>query len=250
LAAVWFAVSTATSAHGPVPVEKAVTATEDSVPFAPQIPILLYHSIADRTGDPYAVSPARFAAEMAHLRKAGYHPLHFAELTGWPAGLPLPAKPIVITLDDGYEDNYTEAYPVLQKNGLKAVIFAITGFVSKEDRLTWSQMRDMQDSGLIEIGSHTVTHPNLTKLPPDERTREVTDSKAELERQLKVPVRAFAYPYGFYDRETTEAVRKAGYLFAVTGEHGPADVRQGLLTLHRIAITGDVKLAEFAARFP
>ncbi|WJH35476.1 polysaccharide deacetylase family protein [Paenibacillus sp. CC-CFT747] len=212
------------------------------------VPILLYHRIAEDAGDPLKVSPAHFAEEMAFLKEEGFHSLSFRELEeAWNGGRPLPPKPVILTFDDGYEDNYTAAYPILKQMGMRATVFAVTGSIGKPGRLTWDQLRRMEASGLIDTQSHTVTHPDLTKLTGEEKLRELTGSREAILRRLGHPAGVLAYPYGFYDRPTLRAARQAGYRLAVTTEPGPASPEQGRLALHRVVITGDMSMNSFQA---
>ncbi|MNV66010.1 Poly-beta-1,6-N-acetyl-D-glucosamine N-deacetylase precursor [compost metagenome] len=212
------------------------------------VPILLYHSVSGEKGDPLKIEPSRFEEEMTYLKNEGYHSINFKELQeGWGNGRTLPPKPIIITFDDGYEDNYTAAYPILLKTGMKATIFAVTGSIGTPGRLTWQQLHTMESSGLIDTQSHTVTHSNLTKLSDEKKMEELVSSRNEIFRKLGHPADVFAYPYGFYDRRTIDAVQKAGYQLAVITEPGAADVKQGRFLLHRILITGDLSLNQFKA---
>lgn len=213
------------------------------------VPILLYHSVAEDPQDPLSVTPARLEQEMSYLRDRGYHPLQFADLQAWGAH-PLPSKPVLITMDDGYENQFTAAFPILKRTGMKATIFAITGNMGKPGYLTWRQLRTMEASGTVDTQSHTVNHPDLTKLSFEAKSAELSQSRRVILHELGHPAVAFAYPYGLYDKASIEAVRLAGYRYAVTGEPGYAQVTQGLLTLHRILITGGMPLKEFQERLP
>ncbi|USB31677.1 polysaccharide deacetylase family protein [Paenibacillus sp. YPG26] len=210
------------------------------------VPILLYHSVSGDQGDPLKIEPARFEEQMTYLMNEGYHSITFNELReGWYNGRALPPKPIIITFDDGYEDNYSAAYPILLRTGMKATIFAVTGSIGAPGRLTWNQLHTMESSGLVDTQSHTVTHFNLTKLSDEEKMKELVNSRNEIQHKLGHPADVFAYPYGFYDRRSIDAVQKAGYQLAVITEPGAADVKQGRFKLHRILITGDLTLDQF-----
>ncbi|RUT35737.1 polysaccharide deacetylase family protein [Paenibacillus zeisoli] len=212
------------------------------------VPILLYHSVSGEKGDPLKIDPSRFEEEMTYLKKEGYHSIHFKELQeGWYNGRPLFPKPIIITFDDGYEDNYTAAYPILLKTGMKATIFVVTGSIGSPGRLTWQQLHTMESSGLIDTQSHTVTHSNLTKLSDEQKMRELVNSRNQILRKLGHLADVLAYPYGFYDRRSIDAVHKAGYQLAVITEPGAADVTHGRFQLHRILISGDLLLDQFKA---
>ncbi|WP_276354687.1 polysaccharide deacetylase family protein [Cohnella caldifontis] len=175
--------------------------------------------------------------------------MKFADLEGWEEGR-LPPKPVVVTMDDGYENQYTAAFPILRRTGMKATIFAVTGNIGKTDRLAWGQLQEMEASGLVDAQSHTVTHPDLTKLNPSEKAQELKESRNAIYRHLGHRPIAFAYPYGQYDQASIEAVRLAGYRYAVTGEPGYAERSQGLLALHRILIMNKTEMEEFRSLFP
>lgn len=215
-----------------------------------KIPILMYHSISDNPGNLLCLSPQRFAEQMHYLKEAGYHPLTFRELADWEQDKPIPVKPIVITLDDGYRDNYTSAFPVLKQENLKATIFMTVGFFNGKNNLTEEMAKEMAASGLVEFGSHTLSHMDLTTLPSERLRQEIEDSKAQLESKLGTSVNAFCYPSGRYTDKVLEEVKHAGYRFAVTTKPGWADAAQGMWTLHRVRINGDMTLDHFKQIFP
>lgn len=218
--------------------------------IATSVPILMYHSISDNPKNLLCLSPAHFAQQMQHLKDAGYHTITFGDLDDWAAGKPIPVKPVLITFDDGYRDNYTNAFPVLKRLGLKAAIFMTTGFFDARMNLTADMAKEMKASGLIEFGSHTVSHADLTTLPDDRLRNEIFQSKSELESKLGGPVAAFCYPSGRFNEKTVQYVKKAGYRFAVTTRPGWAELSQGALTLHRIRINGDLSLKQFKEMLP
>ncbi|MDB5085437.1 MAG: polysaccharide deacetylase [Bacilli bacterium] len=220
-----------------------------------QIPILVYHSIADNPSNPYCTNPSVFDAEMRHLKDTGYTTITFGDLeSAWLQGSKLPQRPIIVSLDDGYADNYTNAFPVLQKYNQKATIFMVTGFaaqtINQMNHLDWDQLREMQNSGVIDIQSHSVHHLDMTQLSDEQLKHEVVDSKAELEKKLGKPVTIFCYPFGAYNDKVKKMLKDSGYLFAATTNEGAAAIGQGDLALDRYHVNGVVTPAMFAARFP
>ncbi|MBP2000114.1 peptidoglycan/xylan/chitin deacetylase (PgdA/CDA1 family) [Paenibacillus shirakamiensis] len=210
------------------------------------VPILLYHRIGKDTSDLLQMTPDHFEEEMNYLKSAGYHSIQFKDLQAcWDRRQSLPSKPVLITFDDGYEDNYTAAYPILLKTGMRATIFVVTGSIGTPDRLSWEQLQTMEDSGVIDTQSHTVTHFNLTKLNELGQQRELGPSKDQILQHLGHVASVLAYPYGFYDQRSKLAVRKAGYAFAVIAEPGSASKSQGRFALHRILIPADLTLENF-----
>ncbi|MDX1548321.1 MAG: polysaccharide deacetylase family protein [Rhodothermales bacterium] len=177
----------------------------------PGLPILTYHSLDD-SGSVVSVDPALFARQMAHLHAEGYRTLRLAEAARrLRTASPLPDRCVVLTFDDGYRNVYTDAFPVLQRYGFTATVFLITrycgghndwpGHASPVGRLPlmdWPQARELQRHG-IELGAHTLTHPDLRRLDPATAEQEIAQSRAEIEDRLGTAVHTFAYPYGRYD---------------------------------------------------
>ncbi|UOF91445.1 polysaccharide deacetylase family protein [Fodinisporobacter ferrooxydans] len=218
---------------------------------APQeIPILMYHSISNHPKNTLCVAPARFAEEMKHLYEAGYHPIGFNDLNqAWLQHQPLPKKPILITFDDGYEDNYQAAYPVLKKYNFRATIFIVTNFVGRPNMLTWDQIHFLDQDGLIQFGSHTLDHLDLAHMSVEQQKRQIFASKQILEQKLGHPVPAFCFPSGRYNSTTLQLLQQAGYEFAVTTHPGSADMNQGRWSLDRVRVSGDEAVSAFDSIF-
>lgn len=195
-------------------------------PRADGIPVLMYH----RVGDPPAgsrlrklwVSERDFRRQLKTVLALGYEPV-FASRLADPAALP--AKPFAVTFDDGTGDNFEAAFPVLRELGVKAAVFLVADWMGKRNgwedpddepwqrTLTWEQARAMQDSGLVEFGSHTMTHPDLRALGGEALAWELSESKRRIEAALGKRVDAFAYPFGAgaYDARVRKAALAAGY---------------------------------------
>jgi peptidoglycan/xylan/chitin deacetylase (PgdA/CDA1 family) len=132
----------------------------------------------------------------------------------------LPAKPVVLTFDDGYRDFYTDVFPVLKKYNAKATVYMIAGFVGYKNNLTDAQLKELAVSGLVDIGAHTVHHVGLTHGSSPMIEQEVTEGKKILEIMTGQPVVSFAYPNGEYDDVVATVVRQAGYTTAVSTKPG------------------------------
>lgn len=197
----------------------------------PPAPILNYHSVGS-DGDEFTVSEAQFAAQLDwlqanHVPTLALHALH-------PGG-------VALTFDDGKRDALSTVLPALQKRGMRAAFFVITGLVGTPGYLTWDGVRALERAGM-EIGSHTVTHARLADLPDEKVREELVSSKAELEKQLGHPVDLLAYPYNSVRARVRELAREAGYRIAVSGvAHGGSDP----LDLLRISIRRDTTLENF-----
>lgn len=200
------------------------------------IPILNYHKV-DNLYHSLSLSPAEFEEQIRYLADNGYHSITPDQLLGYlKHGKALPNKPVLITFDDGYADNYHNAYPILKKYGFTATIFLVTSFMDRDPRyITWAQVREMVDHGFV-FGSHTVAHTALTKVTAQQATQELVESRQEMERQLGQSPRYFAYPTGAYNLQVENLVRKAGYKAAFTIRYGQAGSESDLFALERIPI--------------
>lgn len=212
-----------------------------------RVPILEYHDTTYISKDPWAMSQTQFAEEMAFLSKNGFHPVtldqfHAAKYNH----ASLPSRPIIITFDDGYVSNFTNAYPVLQQYGFHATIFMVSGFIGHKGFLTSDQLKTMEDSGLVQIESHTVHHKNLSHLTQSQVMFELTQSKQALSQVLAHPVNYFCYPEGGYNWQVALDVQRAGYLLATTTTQGYANLAENPVRLHRIVIHEGVSLSQFA----
>ena len=228
-----------------------------------KVPILFYHKIGwpppEVRNRHLYVTPENFAAQMGYLRRHGYHPLTLAELgRALKDGTALPKRPVVISFDDGHRDNYTQAFPVLQRHNLKATIFIVTDFIGQnagwqpsrketfaEPLLSWEQIREMQRGGIV-FGSHTCTHPKLNQVPLAQARQEIINSRSKLEDGLGATVESFCYPYGEYNREVADLVQEAGYTAACIVEHGNRHSPEDIYTLKRVFIWSDTPLWRFA----
>jgi peptidoglycan/xylan/chitin deacetylase (PgdA/CDA1 family) len=219
------------------------------------VPILMYHRIGvPSPGAPsmtrrLTVHPADFARQMRWLKRNGYRTVTQRELfEALFRGRRLGRKPIVITFDDGYSDVLHRASPVLVRFGMRATAYVISGRTTNGDRvfLTWRQLHALERRG-IEIGSHTVTHADLTSLSDREALRELVQSRRALERRLGHPVQWLAYPFGAYDGRTERLVRRAGYVLAVTTQYGVVQPARRPLALGRLRVLDSTGVAGLVA---
>jgi peptidoglycan/xylan/chitin deacetylase (PgdA/CDA1 family) len=190
-------------------------------PIAVQVPILMYHHVG-YGNEVDGVYPEQLRAQLLALKANGYTFITFTDLMQMRAGeLPIPAKPVMLTFDDGYADQYVNMLPILQEVGAKATAFIFTQGVSTDPVImTWQEVKAMSDSGLVDVEAHTVTHPYLTQLTDAQLTAELVNSKQDLESHLGKEIRYLAYPYGDYDARVEQAAWQAGYGAAVAAWGG------------------------------
>jgi peptidoglycan/xylan/chitin deacetylase (PgdA/CDA1 family) len=185
---------------------------------AVEVPILVYHHIrrsvpvGSRAERRLTVTAQSFDHQLKYLQETGCHVITFATLAGYLAGAgELPTKPVIISFDDGWEDQFVNAVPSLEKYHYSATFFVVTDAIDSAGFFSSSQLRRLLGEGM-EIGSHSRSHPHLEKINnPGILWDQIYSSKQILESQLGTAVEDFAYPYGSYNATTASAVRSAGY---------------------------------------
>jgi len=202
-----------------------------------QVPILMYHYIRNAEGESelgksLSVTPENFAAQVQWLKDNNYETLKVSDLVD-PQRKILSKiyfakkKPIILTFDDGYADAYTEALPILKKYQAVATFYLIRDYVGKGNYLSQTQTQELEKAGM-EIGSHTLSHPDLTKINLEDAQTQIFQSK---ENAL-----TFCYPSGKYDSTTVRLVQEAGFQAAVTTHFGIADQNSSILELPRVRV--------------
>jgi len=190
------------------------------------VPVLMYHHLlppaeAKKINAVWlSVSPEIFDQQLSYLQKKGYQTISLAQLmTGLPNNS-LPAKPVVLTFDDGYRELFANLYPLLQKYNFKATLFLISQSLGGERYLDWWQVREMVSSGLVEVGDHTLSHPSLIKDGEAEESNQILGARNILEQNLGQAVKVFAYPYGNYNQTSEKILQEGGFVAAVTTKRG------------------------------
>ena len=201
------------------------------------VPIVMYHKVDDTSATSgLSVSPESFKRQMYFLKSRHYNVTKLEDIQDMVKKNRFPSKTIAITFDDGYENNYTNAYPVLKNLGLHATIFIIPALVGADGYLTWDQIIEMSESGVITIGSHTMTHPWLPGQPEQKMDSEIRDSKRAIEGHLNKEVSVFSYPLGGFNKTIREKVIKADYKIAVATNPGRKYPKHDLFAMKRIRI--------------
>jgi peptidoglycan/xylan/chitin deacetylase (PgdA/CDA1 family) len=219
-----------------------------------RIPILMYHHIVvpapgtDAVGVDLSVPPDVFEAEIKFLSDRGFHTIHLTDVVNSLVnGESLPPKPIVLTFDDGYEDNYLNAFPTLKDFGFVGTFFIISdrpdGAVP--GYMNWQQIQEMAAYGM-EIGSHSLDHRfNLGEISASAQWAEIKPSHDAVLQHFPNESPVFAYPSGSYNATTLGFLRQLGYVAAVTSTQGTMQNSSSLLELRRVRIRGEWSIENF-----
>lgn len=211
-----------------------------------KIPVLMLHSITNENGNSLQLSKKDFYLQIKYIKENGYSPINLDDLYDFLSGKrKAPKNPIAITFDDGYEDNYINAYPILKEFGFKATIFAITNEIDKNNAyINSNQIKEMINNG-ISVESHTTNHNNLANLSYKAQYDILKKAREDLEGVEGRKIKYLAYPSGRYNSFTGKAARDAGYIMAVTTNPGFASESDGYLFLHRVRISSGRSLEYF-----
>lgn len=210
-----------------------------------KVPVLMYHAVSDDIwgGKGLFQSPEQFRAQMQYLLDHGYQPIWFEDLYH----LQDFSKPILITFDDGYADNYTETFPILRELGIKVTINLISSFFDRPYYLTREQIREMTDSGLISFQSHTVTHARLDSATEQETAEEMVTSRLDITRLTgRIPY-VLACPEG-RSSETTYAMAPEYYAFLLLTKDSGWTTDDSVYRVKRYSISRGITLDQFAAK--
>jgi peptidoglycan/xylan/chitin deacetylase (PgdA/CDA1 family) len=221
---------------------------------AADLPIVMYHHVGPLPPNPDAfrrdltVSPTLFERTLKQLADQSVEAVTMAELfEHFSGGAALPKRSVLLTFDDGYDDVYQYAFPLLQQYGMVGTLFITTGFVGRPGYLTWQQIEEMAAAGM-EIGAHSSNHADFTLISPNELRRQLVEPKAILESHVGQPVRFMAYPAGKYNPRVMAATRVAGYEAAVTVLYGTHHVPANAFELRRVRARGADSVAAIIAR--
>jgi peptidoglycan/xylan/chitin deacetylase (PgdA/CDA1 family) len=184
-----------------------------------EVPVIMYHDVTSRPTIWFDLTTSEFRRQMAALKAAKANVVTLdAIVEHYRDGKPLPERAIALTFDDGTLGNFTDALPILQEYGYPATFFVHTGYVgvpTSKEHMTWDQLREAEQTGLISVQPHTVNHHEFTnRLAPDQVRKELADSQAAIERELKHPGVHLAYPYGNGDEPMAQVLEELGYVSA------------------------------------
>jgi peptidoglycan/xylan/chitin deacetylase (PgdA/CDA1 family) len=215
--------------------------------------VLMYHSVGEDNSF-FTVKSSEFEKQIEYLKKNSFNVISLGQLEKYLKIKKIPPKTIVITFDDGYENNYTEAFPIIKKYKIPITIFLSTGKIGDKlnihrgeslPMLDWQQISEMHDSELVDFEPHTINHPKLAKLNLEEITHEIRESKKTLESFLKITCPYFSYPFGSYNDESLRIVEDLGFRLAFTVKKGRVRVSTNRFLLPRNSIDSQVGFDEF-----
>lgn len=239
--------STPTPTLTPTP---TITPTPTFTGFCFESPVLMYHHVEDMaraTTDGHAgltVSPDIFDSQMAYLVNQGYRSLSAEELIGNLNSHVNSGKVVVVTLDDGYEDNYQNAFPVAKKYNIKLNIMLATGLLENPDFMTWSEVKEMADSGLVTFGNHSWSHYSLPNGDDTKINTEIKTAQQQIEEHLGYKPTYITWPWGSYDNRTIKAALDNGISAGFSTTPGTIQCDSFLWGLHRTRI-GNSSLAAY-----
>lgn len=228
------------------------------------IPILMYHSISNHSKSkftPYCVSPETLTRQMGYLKENGYVPLTVSDFMKArdTRDEDVLRHAVVITFDDGFIDFYFEALPILKRYGFPATLYIATGYVGKTSlwlnpegeahrkMLTWEQIAELLENN-IEIGAHSITHPQLDIIPIDAAREEIKGSKAALEKHLNREISTFAYPHGYYSIAVRKIVQEAGFSSACAVRYTLSPINDDRFILARLSVENDTDMCTLLQR--
>lgn len=206
------------------------TPTPEPIDTSAQVSVLGYHRFEERVRDPLAIKPDHFRKQMQAIKDSGIPVIPMADFLAWRRGEKnIPPKAIVITIDDGYDDTYSLAWPILKEFGFPFTFYVYTNYIGAGGRsISWEELKEMSEAG-VDIASHTVSHANLAKpkqsdlkgMTYEEWLRnELAGSKKIIEEKLGITVTTLAYPFGIHNDAVAQAAADAGYeaAFTVSGQ--------------------------------
>lgn len=216
------------------------------IPEGYDVPVLMYHAVDNDTSWGIAellVKPESMEEQLIYLTENGYDPIFFEDLYH----IDQYDKPVILTFDDGYIDNYNNLFPLLQKYNVKATVFMISDFVGRDYYLTQEQILEMADSGLVSIQSHTVSHPNLDTLNAQEQRTELEQSKLALARLTHREPFVLCYPTGRYDSDTLDVIGDS-YLFGIKMNGGLYTTGHSPFEINRYYISRYTEMSTYISR--
>lgn len=228
--------------------DTATTTTTTVIRENIHLPIVVYHSVRPHTTrepasqEQFDITPNLLRKHLEYVKQEGFTTISFKTLADYfDNGAPLPTKPIILSFDDSWQNQYVYAFPLLREYSVTGTFFVFTNSLNRKNHLTWDETREIQRAGM-EIGSHTKFHPYLDNITdPTELEKEIAGSKTILEESIGVPITTFAYPFGEHGTTTVEEVKRAGYRTARSLRGGNMQSEKERFTLRAFLATDDIE---------
>lgn len=225
---------------------EAPTPLEVARPGTVRVPIFVYHSVRphvsneDPFQDKFDITPELFEKQLSYLNEHDYTTITFDNLVAYfKEHKPLPPKPVILSFDDGWHNQYRYAFPLLKKYHVRATFFIFTEGIDRPHFMSWDEIKELDAAGMA-IGGHTQTHPLLIAIQdPAILQSEIAGGKKIIEAHLGKPITIFAYPFGHASPRTIQAVKKAGFIAARTQYRGLYHAEADLFSLHSIQASDD-----------
>jgi peptidoglycan/xylan/chitin deacetylase (PgdA/CDA1 family) len=236
----------------PIEVVEKVSTVEDNIIFdyvtsTFKLPILLYHHIGSppdnisKNSYDWYVSQEKFEKDLLEIQNQGYETYFLSEIIDYLEDNKIPNNALIISFDDGAEDFYSQAYSILKKYNLKSSINLMTG-VGGKNYLNKEQILELDKDGLVEFQSHTVYHAYLTRSESEEKIKEITKSRDDINKLLGKPAVVLAYPFGLYDDDVIDIAKEAGYKMGHTIKSGILHDLNNLFEMKRNIITENTNI--------
>ncbi len=232
-----------------------VVHAKSTVVLAARTPILMYHMVIEfgpgtsEMNRKISLTPKQFEQQMAYLAQQGFQTLFMRELADNIQKKKVTRRrTVALTFDDGTVDFYETVFPLLQRYKFKATVFANPEFNGTNDRMTHAMLRELHESGLVEVAAHTLSHVNLTELSTQSAAREILDGKITLEHITGVPVYSFAYPFGAYSATVIKMIKQTGFASAVIADERSVLREEKMFTLPRRMVGAGDSMSSFVAK--
>ena len=238
--------STLTPTLTPSPIPTATWVAQG--PGTINVPILLYHHVGiSPVNSQYYVSPDKFEEQMKLLRDWEYTTITTEMLVkALTEGSALPPRPILITFDDGNLDNYTTAFPIMQKYGFTGVLYIVDNYIGADKYMSVYQIKEMASAGW-EVGSHSGNHVDLTAIEMQRQRHEIVDSRMFLKKELGLPILTFAHPYGVSNHSVLNYAELSGYIAGMGLGITNNQYKDNIFALQRRGVKGMYDLKQFAS---
>ena len=221
--------------------------------------VFMYHKIDDITPSSLWLKTEDFRAQMQAIHDLGFHPITLKDLADYlDYSIPFPANPVILTVDDAYENFYTKAFPILQEYGFKAVVYVIEGYIGQQNywdqaiepptmHMNWDMIREISNAG-IEIGCHTISHPHLASIPFEKAKWEIFGAEKLIEKKLGKNISSFSYPFGSYNDSVVQYCKDINVRTAVSTIAGTNDLQYlDRFLIKRINVRRDTTIEDFKA---